>query len=232
MWFSFSFWIERRGVHSRREIVYLSFILTLSKAILFVVPSILMGYLMGYLTWSWLWCLIVFGAFTSIAIYFLGNVIVSSILPGLKGVDLGSDLSSILNNELFWRIITFGRSKFLTSAYEHGAFQWPNILFGSGIRGMELLLPNKIGIEMDLFDSISGFGFLGLAILIGFYYLPLLVSLIGARAKVAFVLVILYSAVGGHFFNNPLVGSYYGIYLGLISNRTMRGNYIASRALS
>jgi hypothetical protein len=218
LWLSFALWLEKIGIQSKKEIIFISFIFTFSKAIILMTPSAVMFYLKKFR----ISYLILFGSLFAISLFF-SNIIFERSLGKYYESELtqGTWLNWI-HDEYFWRIITFGRSEYLITAYENGAFSWSNLILGNGVNGMKLYLNDKIGIEMDLFDAIAQNGLIGLLWLLLFYYAPLLRLNIGVRAKIAFIFVILYSLTGGHFFNNPLVGFYYGLYLGLVSNRTIR----------
>lgn len=228
LWLSFTFWLEQKGLRARKEFVFLSFLLTFSKSILFMIPSMIMSYLnrfkLSYLAFA--------GIFLYMALFVQNLIFQRSFIAYYEPIFSDGKWLTALHDEMFWRLITFGRSDLLITAYEKGAFAWPNFILGNGFKGMNFYLPGKIGIEMDLFDSIAQYGLPGIMWLIGFYYIPLIISTIDTRAKIAFIFVILYSITGGHFYNNPLVGFYYGLYLGLVSNRSIRGYCTESRVPS
>ncbi|MEH6998127.1 MAG: hypothetical protein V7542_06995 [Limnobacter sp.] len=120
------------------------------------------------------------------------------------------------------RIVSFGRTSFLEDALifiNSDSFNW---LFGVGANGAEKALFGKVGIEMDFYDALLMYGILGVAYLIIFYYsLPLLCKNINPLSKIIFLLAIAYSFLGGHFYNNPMVGFYYGLFMGLAYNRNL-----------
>ena len=126
-----------------------------------------------------------------------------------------------LDSELM-RQITYGRVVYFLDALDGGAFSVENLLLGNGVQGAMSVVFGKDGLEMDFFDALNAYGVLGVSYLVLFFYLPVFRNdYVGLSTKIAFSFIILYSFFAGHFYASPMVGFFYGIFLGLISNRSL-----------
>jgi len=115
-------------------------------------------------------------------------------------------------------VITYGRFDVIESAFRNQDRGLLDVVLGVGQLRSTNAMNGRVGIEMDILDSLNIYGILGLIFLVSFYYLPMFKIKTKVTDKIMFSIVIIYSAFGGHFYNNPLVGTIYGIMLGLIEN--------------
>jgi len=115
-------------------------------------------------------------------------------------------------------VVTYGRIGMASIAFENSERSVVELLVGIGQSRSAEAMNGRVGIEMDILDSINIYGLVGLLFLLFFYYLPIMKSKVDLNDKLMFLIVIAYSAFGGHFYNNPLVGTVYGVMLGLIEN--------------
>ena len=118
-------------------------------------------------------------------------------------------------------VISFGRTRFFNQFFDVDVKSVFELVFGSGVERVLIYTNGKGGIEMDIFDSYNYYGFFGLSILMFFYYIPVYKLNIPKKSKILFLAVVIYSAFGGHFYNNPMSGSFYAIVLGLMRNKNL-----------
>ncbi|MBT84238.1 MAG: hypothetical protein CMN89_07110 [Sutterellaceae bacterium] len=218
---SMAYW-DRFNYKKSFFIVLVAHILTLSKTILVYPLVFAAGQLQRSVARS------VFSLTLAITIiYFFFEkylyIYISNFIPNLSSAFdlLDQDFDDLA------KIVTFGRTSYLEDALSFinsGSFNW---LFGVGANGAESALFGKVGIEMDFYDALLMYGIFGVFYLTLFYYsLPLLCRNINPLSKIIFLLAITYSFFGGHFYNNPMVGFYYGLFIGLAYNRSLNFNTI------
>lgn len=132
------------------------------------------------------------------------------------------DIIDESNRDYVLSALTGGRTIYLDKIinyYLYGDLDVFDYIFGLGQIGSSSILDGKVGVEMDIIDGFVNYGIVGLGVVICFYYFPVFLSGVSNYLKILFSIIIAYSMFGGHFINNPLVGSYYGIILGLLFNK-------------
>lgn len=131
------------------------------------------------------------------------------------------DIYSNYKIEYILNIFTFGRSKFMFDIFSSDLKNFLDYIVGSGTIGAYIITNGKIGAEMDPIDAYNIYGIVGLSFLVLFYYIPVYRLAIPFKSKLIFTIIVIYSIIGGHFYNNPLVGFYYGLILGLLQNKNL-----------
>jgi len=131
------------------------------------------------------------------------------------------DIYSNYKLEYILKIFSFGRSKFMFDIFSTDLKSFIDYIIGSGTIGAYIITNGKIGAEMDPVDAYNIYGLVGLSFLILFYYIPIYRLNIPFKSKLLFTVIVIYSIIGGHFYNNPLVGFYYGLILGLLQNKNL-----------
>lgn len=212
--FAILYYFQTIGFKTRSWQLFFAYLLTLSKSIVFVLlaTSAIAFRKQSIRTILFSVPLLIVGG---LSFYLIFSRIFSSFFVDANGV---ADILYVYDVNFVLRVLTFGRSDYLTMALDNGAFEDFKWIMGNGINGAFNLTFGKGGVEMDIFDAVMYYGILGGAWALLFYYLPVLRSNINIGAKIFFVTLILYSILGGHFYNNPLVGFYYGLWLGIIKN--------------
>lgn len=217
---AFSFYVRSMGFRFGQFFIVIAHLLTLSKSVLVIFPVLAVssmlrngwrGYFVGIL--------LVGAAYILFLVYLLPSL--SVFFSSASGV---ADVLELYELDFVLRIITFGRSDYLYLAIDNGAFDSGRWLIGNGVLGAEDFTFGKGGIEMDFFDAINYYGIIGAMFLLLFYYIPVFAATSANKiTKLSFFVLVSYSFFGGHFFNNPLVGFYYGVFLGLLFNKSLVG---------
>lgn len=214
--FAIFYYFRTIGFKTNSWQLFVSYFLTLSKSIAFVLLAATATIFRKQKSRIMLLAapLLIIGSF---AFYLIFSRIFTSFFADANSI---ADILQVYDVDFVLRVLTFGRSEYLTMAIDNGAFEESKWILGNGINGAFKLTFGKGGVEMDVFDATMYYGFLGGAWVLLFYYLPALRSNIDIGAKIFFLALILYSILGGHFYNNPLVGFYYGLWLGMIKNNS------------
>jgi len=131
------------------------------------------------------------------------------------------DIYSEYKLKYILNIFTFGRSHFMFDIFSSDLKTFLDYIVGSGTIGAYIITNGKIGAEMDPVDAYNIYGIVGLFFLILFYYIPIYRLNIPLKSKLLFTVIVIYSIIGGHFYNNPLIGFYYGLILGLLQNKNL-----------
>lgn len=205
-------------------VVLVAHTLTLSKTIL-VYPFVLAA---GQFRKSLVRSLLATTLALGISYLFLKEYLFKYILNFIPNLNSIFDL---LNHDIdnLAKIVSFGRTSYLEDGIKFISSDSFNWIFGVGSVGAEKALFGKVGIEMDFFDALLMYGSIGVIYLVIFYYsLPLLCKNINLLSKIIFGFAIIYSFFGGHFYNNPMVGFYYGLFIGLAYNRHL-SSFIAKK---
>lgn len=120
-----------------------------------------------------------------------------------------------------YRELTYGRSEFyydfIDNCVYKSSLEW---VIGSGQKATLYTL-GKEGVEMDPIDSLNQYGVIGLVIYCIFYITMAFIKT-NKYDKFIFIIIILYSIIGGHLFNNAISGTYYGLLLAYSRNNSKK----------
>jgi len=125
--------------------------------------------------------------------------------------------------ELVASFLSFGRFHFLGILWDHvGEKPWLDYVIGSGFGGGEIYTEGKMGIEMDLVDTLNLFGVLGFVVVVFFYYRKVFsLSSLSRAEKADFLPLFLYSILGGHLLFNPVSNVVFVLVLVILEDKTM-----------
>lgn len=209
--------LKRKTIKSE-ILILVGFLLTLSKSFFLVILVYLFKFISrsksiyGMILKSLFSIAALVGSFT-----YLIDSTVARLGRYLPNFYSASDLLLLDSHELVG-VLTFGRTKYLEAAFITFKRSFFDFVFGLGLSKSSYILDGKVGIEMDFFDALNAYGFIGVVYLVFFFYVPIFRYDFKFASILLFLMLLFYSFFGGHFYNNPLVGVYYGIILGLLGN--------------
>jgi len=210
--------IMRRETLISEVVILIGYLLTLSKSIFLVFIAYLIKFVYisktkpVFFIRSGVSVLLISLSFPFLISYFKNKAETYMLEFNSLSTFLSLDFSQISS------FLTFGRSNYLEQTFIGYQRDGLDYIFGLGLNNAANLLKGKVGIEMDFFDALNVYGILGVLYLVSFYYLPMFRFKFKFTSNLIFSMLLLYSFFGGHFYNNPLVGVYYGILLGLLEH--------------
>lgn len=220
--------IVRRKTFSYELLILTSCLLTYSKSFFVVVIAYAVKFVArAKSVFAMSVYAIISGALSVFAISFLMENLEQRISGYMPGISSFSDVFSLDFKEIA-HILTFGRSNYLEFAFVQYQRDTLDYLIGLGLNKSAFILDGKVGIEMDFFDALNAYGLIGIVFLVLFYYIPMFRYGLKFSSLVLFLTLLVYSFFGGHFYNNPLVGVYYGVLLGLLGQKNkemVRSNF-------
>lgn len=204
-------------------VVFLSYLLTGSKSIILVLIPIFFKILNNIKIFSKIIVIIIFVILT---FYYVIPLFSIKLFIYFKDINNLATIFHEYELSYIFQVFSFGRTHHLINFYENMDKSFLDYIIGSGQIGAMINTDGKIGIEMDFFDAFNIYGIVGIIILISFYYIPIFFIKISNLSKIIFLIIVFYSIFGGHFFNNPLIGFYYGLLLGILKNK----NFLVTRS--
>lgn len=189
-------------------------VLTFSKGLFLLFPV----YFFKYMKFSIRSILLVLPIVLMAGFYFLRGLFNMVFGVFFEKASSISDVFSVYSFDYVANIFTFGRYQFVLTNLALDKKNWYEFILGSGIEKVVLMASGKVGTEMDFFDAFNNYGVVGLVFLFLFYYIPVFrLKSLSRISKLFFVVVVVYSLIGGHFYNNPMSGTFYAVILGILT---------------